>query len=328
MTIRINRRRALAAGLSLALPASAVRAQNAWPEKPIRIVVTFAAGGAQDASARALAEGLGPALGATIVENKPGGAGMIGTELVARSAPDGYTFLSESWGNVVCTPHIYGDAAKVRVLRDLTPVALTHFADHVCIANPRALDVASMADLVAAAKTRKEPIRMGTAGNGSGTHMLGELFQSVSGVRFLTVPYKGSGPAMTDLLGGHIDIMFDSLASAAPHVLAGNLRALGLIAAQRDARLPDVPTFKEAGFERASAIGWGAIFAPQGTPPAIVGRMASTLRDLVTTEPTAGRMRKIGLTPTPVIGAEFEAFLRQENARWEKVITERGIKPA
>lgn len=315
------------AGVGLPLAAARANPLTKWPEEPIRVVVGYSPGGTTDAVARCIAEGLSARLGPVVVENKPGAAAMIGVEHAYRGRP-GYTFLSANWGEMVTVPHIYDGRMKIEPIRDMEPLAVTYFADMIATVNPKYLDVHTLQELVDVAKSRKEPIRMGTAGNGSGTHMVGELFQATTGVEFMTIPYKGSGPAMTDLLGGHIDLIFDSVTSAAPHVRAGTLRGLAVTSSEREPQIPDLPTFVEAGFADASATGWGAFFTQKSTPQEIKDRMTEELRIALADPKTQERMRGAGSRPTFLAGDEMRTFMQGEYERWKKVVSERGIKPA
>lgn len=295
-----------------------------FPSKPIRLVVPYAPGGTGDIVGRILAKSLSAHYGQqVIVENKPGAGGHIGAEAVARSAPDGYTLLFGAIG----TRAAFSVAANLRYdpVRDLQPVVLLCESPNILIVNP-ALAVSNVRDFVALAKLRPRQLTFGSAGNGTSTHLFGELFKASAGVELTHVPYKGSGPAMTDLVGGHIEAMFENLPAAVAQVKAGKVRALGLTSRTRSESLPTVPTLAESGVADFEATSWFTIDAPRGVPEAVMRRLNEDIGRQVMSTELAPHWRELGLTPT---GGSVEAaaeFLSKETAKWTKLIRSVGIR--
>ncbi|MDU7586782.1 MAG: tripartite tricarboxylate transporter substrate binding protein, partial [Acidovorax sp.] len=251
-----------AAGL---LPAAAMAQPDAqWPAKPIKWVVPFPPGGAMDVIARTLGEKAGRTLGQPfVIENRPGAGGNIGADAVAKSPADGYTIMITSIGmatNKALYPRLSYDPVK-----DFAPISLLAIVPNVLVVNTAKTTDKSVADVIAHAKRDPGKLTYASAGNGTSIHLAGEVFASMAGLNLLHVPYKGSGPAVTDMLGGQVDLMFDSITSARPHILSGKLRALGVTSAKRSATLPDVPTIAEAGVPGYEVSPWFAVFAPAGT---------------------------------------------------------------
>src|SRR3954470_1131448 len=280
----VRRRSLVLIAGSAALCASAAMAQTAgpsaagaWPSKPVRIVVPFTPGGTTDILARALAPELGKAFGQTfIVDNKPGAGGNLGADLVAKSPADGYTLLMGTVGTQSINAALY-PKMPFDPIHDLAPITLMAGVPNVLVMNPakaQAYGIANVADLIRYARAHPGKLNMASSGNGTSIHLSGELFKSMTGTYLLHFPYRGSGPALLDLIGGTMDLMFDNLPSAMPQIKAGKLVALAVTTAQRSAALPDVPTVAEAGpvkgFEASS---WFGLLAPTGTPPDIVNRV-------------------------------------------------------
>src|SRR5205809_3388235 len=260
--------RALTAAL-LVVAAPVALGQAAYPTKPVRLVVPFPAGGTTDLLARAAAQRLSEAWGQqVIVDNRPGAAGNIGAELVARSAPDGYTLLMGTVGTHAINASLYAKMPYDHV-KDFAPVILVAGVPNVLEVNP-ALPVNSVADLIKLAKAKPGQINFASSGSGTSIHLSGELFKTMAGVDMTHVPYKGSAPALTDLMGGQVQLMFDNLPSALPQIKGGRLRAIALTSTTRAAVLPDIPTVAESGLPGFEASSWFGILAPAGTPPAIV----------------------------------------------------------
>jgi len=332
---RPSRRRALAlaagavatmaAAAFLPAPAHAQPADAAaWPAKPIRWVVPFPPGGAMDVIARTLGERAGRALGQPfVIENRPGAGGNIGADAVAKSPADGYTIMITSIGmatNKALYAKLSYDPAK-----DFAPISLLAVVPNVLVVNANSPDK-TVADVIAHAKREPGKLTYASAGNGTSIHLAGEVFASMAGLNLLHVPYKGSGPAVTDMLGGQVDLMFDSITSAAPHIQSGKLRALGVTSARRSATLPNVPTIAEAGVPGYEVSPWFAVFAPAGTPAPIVQKLNAALLDAMKQPDTQARFDAIGAQPIGSTPAELAAHVDKEMARWGKLIKERNIR--
>ena len=311
--------------LAFALACSAAPAAlaQAWPSKPIKIVVNFPPGGAADQIARAVAPQLQAALGQpVVVENRAGSGGNIGGEAVAKSPPDGYTLLMSSGGMVSVNPHIYArmpfDPAK-----DLVPVAA---AARVLVflvvrsENPSKAFAAFLADLKANPGQRS----FGSPGNGSSPHLAGEMMKSMTGTFAVHVPYRGAAPALTDLLGGQIDFLFDP-GIAIPHIKAGKLRLLAVGSPQRSPLFPDVPTLDELGLKGFDADTVFGFYAPAGTPEAIVTRLNSEINRSLATPALQERIAAIGGVPAPMSPAQFAAKAAEDSKRFGAIIKERRI---
>ena len=315
--------RALAWPLLLALPAGAAQAQ-AWPSKPIRIVVPFAAGGPSDLLPRLLGPKLSEALGQpVVVENRPGASGNLGMELVAKAAPDGHTFVIGPNGNVVVNPNLYAKL-PYDVNRDFAPVTLVASVQNVLVVSPSA-KAATVADLIAQGKAKPGALSYGSPGNGSQAHMAAEYLKLLAGIYAVHIPYNGVGAALNDVIGGRIDFMFAQTSAAMPQVKAGKLRALAFASKERLAIDPSLPTVAETlpGFE---AVSWYGLLAPAGTPPAIVQRLQQEVAkalgqpDLVE---KLGTLGAVGVGNTP---EQFAALIRREQAQYARIIEKAGIR--
>lgn len=318
-------RRHLATALALvALAPTAAFAQD-WPGKqPIRIVVPFAAGGTSDILARTLGEKLQASLKQTVViENKAGAGGVIGADSVAKSAPDGYTFLLGTIASHAINPALQTkmpyDAAK-----DFASVILLGSISNVLLVGA-SQPYKSVGDIVAAAK--KEALPFASAGQGSSQHMSGEMFKLLAGAPLTHVPYKGSAPAVQDVIGGQIPMSFETATVALPHVQSGKVRALAVTSAKRSKVLPDVPTLQEAGIAGFDVASWQAIYAPAGTPAAVVQRMNAEIEKILATAEMKTRMDGLGLDHVPNTPEQFTTFGRSELAKWQKVVKDGGVKP-
>src|SRR3981189_964973 len=311
-----------AGGLISALPVNDTFA--AYPEKTIRIVVPFAPGGGTDVIARTLAQEMAKDLGDTvIIENKPGAGTIIGTQTVATSEPDGYTLLMGTFANAV-NPSLN---AKLPYdpHKDFAAVALIARSFNIVVVNP-ASPLKSIADLIAVAKSDPNKISYGTYGTGTSAHLAGELFKSMAKVNLTTVPYKGAAPAITDLLGGQIQVMFTTVASAASLIAGGQLRALAVTSAERSPAFPKLPTVAEAGVPGYSAESWYGLYAPAKTPPEIIDRLNKSATAAVRSE----AFKKLGVNEGLVMvaspPAELDRYVRGEEERWRKVIKDANIK--
>jgi tripartite-type tricarboxylate transporter receptor subunit TctC len=326
----IDRRRLLLASAGSLLAPAAVRAQSAWPNKPVRIVVPFAPAGTTDILARALTPELTKAFGQTfIIDNKPGAGGNLGADAIAKSAPDGYNLLMGTVGTHAINAALY-PKMPFDPVKDFVPVVLDAGVPNVLVMNPAKAESAgihNVADLVRFAKANTGKLNMASSGNGTSIHLTGELFKSVTGTYMVHFPYRGSGPALLDLIGGTMDLMFDNLPSALPQIKAGKLVALAVTSAQRSAALPDVPTVAEAGpvkgFEASS---WFGLLAPAGTPTEIIDRIQQETAKALGTPALKERLLAQGAIPSGMTPAEFTRFIAAESKKWAQVVKVSGAK--
>ena len=315
---------------STAFSQTAAPAAGAWPSKPVRIVVPFTPGGTTDILARALAPELGKAFGQTfIVDNKPGAGGNLGADLVAKSPPDGYTLLMGTVGTQSINAALY-PKMPFDPINDLAPITLMAGVPNVLVMNPakaQAYGIKSVADLIKYARAHPGKLNMASSGNGTSIHLTGELFKSVTGTYMVHFPYRGSGPALLDLIGGTMDLMFDNLPSALPHIKSGKLKALAVTSAQRSAALPDVPTIQEAArLKEFDATSWFGLLAPAGTPPDIVNRIQQETAKALATPAIKERLLSQGAIPSGNTPAEFAKFIADESAKWARVVKASGAK--
>jgi tripartite-type tricarboxylate transporter receptor subunit TctC len=314
--------RTLAAGLLL-VPALAFA--QPYPSKPVKIIVPFPAGGATDVVARLLSQKLGEAWGqSVIVENRSGAGGNIGADAAAHSPPDGYTLLMTSGSIVTANPYMY-KAMTFDPAKDLVPITNVASGPQVIAVNPE-LPAKSLREFIAYAKANPGKVNMGSAGVGTQTHLAGENFANAAGIDITHVPYKGEGPAMTDLIGGQIQLVTPNLGAAIGLIQQGKIRALAVTSPQRIPQLPDVPSASEAlpGFENA---GWFGLMAPAGTPQEVIDRVQKESAKILLSEEFRAKLAQQGMVPVANTPAEFGAAIREESARWAKVIKERGLSP-
>ena len=299
-------------------------AHAAYPDRIIKIVVPFAPGGGTDVVARTLAQEMSKDLGVTvIIENKPGAGTIIGTQAVATAVPDGYTLLMGTFANAV-NPGLYAKLPYDQH-RDLTAVALVARSFSIVVVNPKS-PIKSITDLIAAAKADPDKLSYGTYGTGTSAHLAGELFKHMANVNLTTVPYKGSAPAITDLMSGQIQVMFTTVASAAGLVEAGQLRALAVTSAERSPAFPNLPTVAEAGVPGYDAEAWYGLFAPAKTPPEIIERLNKAAANAVKAETFKNLSVIEGLILVASPPSELDRYFREEEDRWRKVIQNAGIK--
>ena len=296
-----------------------------YPAKPVRLIVPFAPGGPVDITARIVGQKLGETFNQQfIVETRAGASGTIGAELVAKSAPDGYTILVSS-SSIAITPHMYRklnyDAA-----RDLAPVTVVMTSPFL-LSITTSLPAKSVKELVAIAKARPGELSFGSSGPGSSTHLTGELLTSVTGTKMSHVPYKGQGQAITDVIAGYIQLMFLSPPSAKQYVDAGRLRALAITSDQRFSQMPNVPTFVESGYKELVTGSWYAVWLPAKTPEAIHSRLHTELVRIVNLPDVRNRIVELGAVPVGNSVAEFDAFQKAESMRWARIIKDAGVKP-
>ena len=320
------RRRLLLAAALASLPLAA-SAQSAWPTKPVRIVVPFAPAGTTDILARALAPELSKAFGQPfVIENKPGAGGNLGADLVAKSS-DGHTLLMGTVGTHAINPALYAKMPYDHV-KDFVPITLVAGVPNVLVMNPakaEELGIRSVPDLIRVAKASPGKLNMASSGNGTSIHLAGELFKSMTGTYMVHFPYRGSGPALLDLMGGNMDLMFDNLPSAMPHIKAGKLKALAVTSAERSSALPDLPTVAEAGplkgFEASS---WFGLLAPAGTAPEVVNRLQQETAKALATPALKERLQAQGAIPSGMSPADFAKFIAAETKKWATVVKASG----
>ena len=320
---------ASAAASAAALPAS-LWAQSGWPPKPVRIVVPFAAGGTTDILARALAPELARVFGQSfIIENKPGAGGNVGADLVAKSPADGTTLLMGTVGTHAINAALYPKMPYDPV-RDFAPITLVAGVPNVLVLNPAkaaALKINSVADLITYARANPGKLNMASSGNGTSIHLSGELFKAMTGTFMVHFPYRGSGPALLDLIGGTMDLMFDNLPSALPQIKAGKLKALAVTSAQRSAAVPELPTIAEAGPVKGfDASSWFGLLAPAGTPAEIVNRLQLESAKALEGAALKERLLAQGAIPGGTTPAEFAAYIAAETKKWAQVVKVSGAK--
>ncbi|GAB3649803.1 Bug family tripartite tricarboxylate transporter substrate binding protein [Ramlibacter alkalitolerans] len=320
----LSRRSVLAAATVLACGAGGAFAQP-FPGKPIRLLVGFPPGGGVDIIARAISQRLGERLGQpVIVENRPGAGGNIAAEMVARAAPDGSTLLVSAVSSLAISASLYKNP-RYDLLKDFTPVAVVASVPNVLVVNP-AVKARNVAELIALAKANPGRINFGSAGNGTTVHFAGELFKSMADIDIVHVPYKGAAPAMSDLLAGQVQIMFDFLSAANAHIRSGKLVALGVTGAKRSPLLPNVPTIAEAGLPGYEVLGAFGVMAPAGTPPEIVQRLNHDIRDVVKLPDVRERLVSSAATPEYETPEEFAATLKAEVAKWARIVARTGVQ--
>ena len=307
-------------------------AQPAWPTKPVRIVVPFAAGGTTDILARALAPELQKAFGQPIiVDNKPGAGGNNGAAEVAKAAPDGHTLLMGTVGTHAINPSLYSKMPYDH-LKDFAPITLVAGVPNVLVMNPtnaQRYGVDSVPALVRYAKANPGKLNMASSGNGTSIHLAGELFKSMTGTFMLHLPYGGSGPALIDLMSGNTDLMFDNLPSSLPHIKSGKLKAFAVTSATRSAALPDVPTIEEVGgpmLKGYEASSWFGLLAPAGTRADIVNRVQQETAKALASPALKERLQAQGAIPSGNTPADFTRHIAAETAKWAQVVKAAGAK--
>jgi tripartite-type tricarboxylate transporter receptor subunit TctC len=326
MTQRLLRAMATLAGIAaIAVAASSAAQTPAYPTKPIRLVVPFPPGGATDIIARAVAQKLGEAWGQSIVvDNRPGAGGNIGTELVAKAPPDGYTLEMGTVGTHAINASLY---AKIPFdnIKDFVPIILVAGVPNVLEVTP-SLPVNSVQELIAYAKANPGKLNFASSGNGTSIHLSGELFRVMTGVQMTHVPYKGSAPALQDLIAGQVQLMFDNLPPSLPQIKSGKLRALAVTSAARAPALPDVPTIAESGLPGFEASSWFGLLAPAGTPPAIIAKINAEVAKWLASPEGKEKLASIGANAAGGSPEDFARHIQAETAKWAKVVKESGAK--
>ena len=315
---------AVLVALGFSPPASS-QAQSGYPARPVRMIVPASPGGPADIVARAIAPGLAEVLGQQVViDNRAGAGGSIGAELAARAAPDGYTVMISHSGPLAIEPMLHAKPAYDPA-RDFAPISLVAASPYLLVVHPN-LPAKTVKELIDLAKSRPGKLNYASGGPGTGIHMAGELFNVVAGTQITHVPYKGAGPGMTALLAGEVDMMFNGVSAALPQVRAGRLRALAVASAKRSALLPDLPAISESGLSFDTA-GWYGFVAPRGTPSSITTKLHADVVKALNAREMKERLAPMGIEPLGTTPAQFAAFLREELAKWGRVIKAAGIKP-
>ncbi len=325
MTLKTSLRRGCVAVAvaSLAALTFSARAET-YPSRPIRLVVPFPPGGPTDVLARIVASRLAERLGQpVVVDNKPGASGMVGADAVAKAAPDGHTLLANASIHVI-NPSLYPKPAY-DAIADFAAVSNLADVPLVLAVNPK-VAAKSVRELVALAKAAKPTLAFASAGNATSQHLSGEAFKVAAGIDMLHVPYKGSAPALTDLIGGQVQVMFDSLPSSMPFVKSGAVRPLAVTTARRASALPDVPTVAEAGYPGFSMSTWYVVWAPAATPSAVVQRLSSEIAAIVRLPEVRSQFEKLGAEPVGNTPAEFTAFTKAELVKWAAIVKQSGAK--
>ncbi len=321
-TMTITRRQALATAAVLA--GSPALAQAAYPNRPVKFIVPFPAGGPVDVTARAMAQKLGELWGQNgIVDNRAGAGGIVGAEIAAKQPADGYNLF------VCAIHHSVLPALKpnlsYNIEKDFVPVSFGAMFPVILVAHP-SLPAKNVAELIALAKREPGKIAFSSSGNGGGTHLAGELFNMHAGTQLQHIPYKGSAPAMTDLLGGQVQLMFADAPTALPQIRAGKVRALGVASAQRSALLPELPTIAEGGLPGYEAYSWAALVAPAGTPKDIVAKISTDLQRVMTQPDVKQRLFDAGAEAMPTSPEKLAQMLRSEIEKWAKVVKAANIR--
>ena len=297
-----------------------------YPSKPIRMILAFTPGGPADATARPIAQGLTERLGhQVIVDHRPGAGGNLAAEILAKSPPDGYTIMLTTPGVVAVNPTLYGNV-PFDPIRDFSGVSNAVTTANIMIVHP-SLPVHTVKDLIALARARPGQLSYATAGNGSASHLGTEVFKAMAKVDIVHVPYKGAAPGVTDLMGGHVQMMIIGMAVGLPTVRGGKVRALGVSSLTRSPAAPDLPTLNESGLPGFEVVNWMGYIIPAKTPRDIVNKLSAEIRAVLQVSETRERLMKQGLEPAGNTPEEFDAFIRSEIAKWSKVVKQAGLKP-
>ena len=321
----MNLRRTCRLAVAAALCAAATAFGQAWPSKPLRIIVPFPPGGAVDVLGRAIGQKLGDALGqGVVIDNRAGAGGAVGSEAAAKSPADGYTLLMGSTSTISINPALVSKPAY-EPARDFVPVSQVAFVPHMLVASA-AVPASNLREFIAYAKAKPGRLNYASAGNGTPHHIAGEMFKQLAGVDLVHVPYKGTGPAVSDLLSGQVAFMSVEILAALPQVRAGKLHALGVATSARSEVAPEVPTVAEAGLPGFEVTAWYGVFAPAGTPAPVVQRVAVEVAKAVAQADFRERLAGMGATPVGSGPEEFALFLRAENLRWANAVRASGAK--
>jgi tripartite-type tricarboxylate transporter receptor subunit TctC len=324
MRVSLRAAASLSAALALSAPHAAAAAEP-YPARPVRFVVAFPPGGGTDIIARSIAQKLGERLGQQVlIDNRPGAGGNIGTDLVAKSSPDGYTLLMGSAGPLAINASLFA-RMPFDPIKDLAPVTLAASTPNVLVVHP-SLPAATVRELIALAKARPGEINFASSGHGTPAHLAGELFNSMAGVKLIHVPYKGAAPALADLLGGQVQLMFSTMPPALPHVKDGKLRALAVTSLKRSPAAPDLPTVDEIALPGFEANTWHGVVVPAGTPGAIVARLNREIVAILHLPDVVERLSGQGAEALGSTPEEFAAYIKSESVKWAKVVRDSGAK--
>lgn len=319
----LNRRHFMAAAIACAAAGPALAAED-YPSRPVKIIVPFGAGGPADIFARSIGQQLSEALKQPfVIENKPGAGAVVGTVEAARSAADGYTLLLMS--NTHTANETLVPKKGYVLLKDLAPIAPINAADLVMVVNP-AVSAKTLGEFIALAKTKPGELNYASSGVGTPYHLAGESFKSLSGTNIVHIPHRGSGDARTSVIGGHVQMMIDSVTTMAPSIAAGQVRALAVTGKTRSSLLPDVPTAEEAGLKGYDATIWLGLMAPTGTPKALIDRLNAEVRKAQAKADVKASYAQQGTVPLDMSPAEFEAYIKGDIEKWAKVIETANIK--
>lgn len=320
----MHRHRAILAGIALAAMSTLAGAQ-AWPSKPIRIVAPSTPGDAPDVIARLVADKLSVALGQqVVVENRPGAGGVVGSEAVAKSPPDGYTLIMGNAGSHGINAAVYSKL-PYDIQRDFVPVSQVAVAPNVMVINP-GVPANTVAEFIAYAKSQPGKLSYASGGNGSSAHMSMELFKSMAGVDIQHIPYKGSSPALTDLIGGQVVVFIGNMPPTVPHIKSGRLRALAVTTKARSALMPELPTISDAALPGFETVAWFGVLAPAGTPPEVVNRLSQEIGRIARSPEMREKLLAMGAEPVGGTPEEFKAVVDRDIAKWKPLAQKVGIK--
>lgn len=311
----------------LTFGAAAAHAAEAYPERPVRMIVPFAPGGGTDIVGRVLAGRFTERFGTQfVVDNRPGGGAMIGANLVAKATPDGHTLLVGTSAELTISPSLYGKAPYDPV-KDFVPIALLGVSPVVIVAHPK-LEVKDVGEIIARAKANPGKLPIANGGTGAAPHLAGELLKSIAGVDYIMVPYKGAGPALTDVMGAQVELAFTTVASALPHIRSGRIKPIAVVAAKRSPLIPDVPSVADQGIADYEAVTWFGLFTPAGTRSEVVQALRAASDSALQAQPIRARLESLGIEPGSVAqgGEALSTRIRTELARWNKVVKAAGIK--
>ena len=312
------------AGLALAIVSVSTFAQS-WPTRPIRLIVPFTPGGGVDLTGRVLAPKLSEALGQTvIVENRGGAGGLIGVDLGAKASPDGYTVVIGTIGNIAIAPHLQSKM-PYDPQKDLVPISQLANALNVMVINP-SVKATTVQEFIALAKKEGSTISYGSSGSGATDHLAGEVFNTLAGLKMTHIPYKGGAPAMIDLVGGQVQVIFATVSTAISSIQGGKVRALGMTGNQRYESLPEVPTIAEAGLAGFDVNGWYGLYAPAGTPKDIITRVNAEVVKILAMPDVKARLLDAGIIATSSSPEAFAAYMQAETKKWAKVVKDANIK--
>lgn len=320
----MNRSASRLALLFAALLTSALAHAQPFPSKSVRLVVPFAAGGSTDIVARMLGQKLSEVWGQpVIIDNRAGGSTVIATDIVAKAAPDGYTLL------VTPAPFTIVPSLIAKLpydpQKDFAPITLINTTPLVLVVHP-GVPARNVQELIKLAKSRPGALNFGSSGSGGSNHLAGELFSAMAGVKMVHIPYKGNAPALADLVGGHVDLVFNGLTSAITQIQSGRLRALAVTSLTRSQAVPDLPTLDEVGLKGFQAVAWNGLTAPAGTPHAIIEKINTDVRKVLQSPELVQRLRSEGSDPVGSTVAEYTSFLREEIVKWSRIIQQAKIK--